>query len=371
MLRKVKVGVIGCGNISGIYLKNCQKFEILEVAACADLDLARAQAKAAEYGIPQALSVDELLADPTIEIVLNLTTPNAHAAIAQAAIRAGKSVYNEKPLTIRREEAQTLLAAAQARGLRVGGAPDTFLGAGLQTCRKLIDDGVIGRPIAATAFMLSHGPEGWHPDPEFYYKVGGGPMFDMGPYYLTALVSLMGPVQRVAGMTQITFPERTIGSQPKAGTKIAVEVPTHVTGQLDFAGGAVGTIITSFDVWATELPLIEVHGTLGTLSVPDPNTFGGPVRVRLAGEREWRAVSLTHGYAENSRGLGVADLAYALRANTPQRASGELTYHVLDIMHAIHDAAQQRQHVTLASTCAQPQPLPAGATTEQQLWSLR
>jgi predicted dehydrogenase len=369
MLRKVKMGVIGCGNISGIYLKNCTKFDILEVAACADLDLARAQAKAAEYGIPQALTVAELLADPSIEIVLNLTTPNAHAEIAQAAVQAGKSVYNEKPLTIRREDARSLLAAAQAKGLRVGGAPDTFLGGGLQTCRKLIDDGVIGKPIAATAFMVCHGHEGWHPDPEFYYKVGGGPMFDMGPYYLTALIALMGSVRRVAGMTQITFPERIITSQPKSGTKIVVEVPTHVTGLLNFAGGAVGTIITSFDVWASELPLIEVYGTEGTLSVPDPNSFGGNVRVRRAGEREWQAVPLTHGYAENSRGLGVADMAYALRAGGSHRASGELAYHVLDIMHAIHDSAQAGQHITLESTCAQPRPFPPGAATERQLWA--
>jgi predicted dehydrogenase len=354
MLPKVKVGVIGCGNISGIYLKNCTQFDILEVAACADLDLSRAQAKAQEYGIPKATTVKELLADPEIEIVLNLTIPAAHAEIALAAVEAGKSVYNEKPLTIRREDAQALLKAAAAKGVRVGGAPDTFLGGGLQTCRKLMDDGLIGKPVAASAFMVCHGHESWHPDPEFYYKVGGGPMFDMGPYYLTALVALIGPVRRVAGSTQITFPEREITSQPKAGTKVKVEVPTHVTGLLEFEAGAIGTFVTSFDVWAAELPIIEIYGTAGTLSVPDPNTFGGPVRLRRAGDQAWQNMPLAFGYAENSRGLGVADMAYGLRTAAAHRASGELTTHVLDIMHAIHDSAAQGVHVPLSSTCLRP-----------------
>jgi predicted dehydrogenase len=363
MTTSVKVGVIGCGNISGIYLKNGTRqdtpFDVLDVVACADLDMARAQAKAAEYGIPHALTVADLLADPAIEIVLNLTTPNAHAAIARAALEAGKSVYNEKPLTIQREDGLALLALAAEKGLLVGGAPDTFMGAGLQTCRKVIDDGLIGKPVSAVAFMVCHGHEGWHPDPEFYYKVGGGPMFDMGPYYLTALVSLIGPVRHVMGATQITFPERTITSQPKAGTRITVEVPTHVTGLLEFETGAIGTIITSFDVWASELPLLEIHGTEGTLSVSDPNQFGGPVHVRRMGEQAWREVPLTHAHAENSRGLGVADMALALRTGSHQRASGELTYHVLDIMHAIHDSAAQGRRIVLDSGVARPEPLPA------------
>jgi predicted dehydrogenase len=371
MLNKVNVGVIGCGNISGIYLKNCTHFDILEVTACADLDMTRAQVKAKEYGIPRALTVTELLADPSIEIVINLTTPNAHAEVALAAVEAGKSVYNEKPLAIRREDAQALLTAAAAKGLRVGGAPDTFLGGGLQTCRKLIDDGVIGKPVSATAFMVCHGHENWHPDPEFYYKVGGGPMFDMGPYYLTALVTLIGPVRRVAGATQITFPERLITSQPKTGTKIVVDVPTHVTGLLEFADGAIGTIMTSFDVWASELPLIEIHGTLGTLSVPDPNSFGGTVRVRRAGARTWEVVPLTHENTENSRGLGVADMAYALRAGVPHRASGELAYHILDVMHAIHDSAEHGRHWVLESTCARPRPYPQKISYNSEMWDCR
>lgn len=357
-MQPAKVGIIGCGAISGIYFQAGRTFEMLDIVACADLIRERAEAKAKEFGC-KAVTVEELLADPEIEIVLNLTIPNAHASIAQAAVEAGKSVHNEKPLTITREEGRKLLATAKEKGVRVGCAPDTFMGAGIQTCRKLIDDGVIGEPIAATAFMMCHGHEGWHPDPEFYYKVGGGPMFDMGPYYLTALVNLIGPVKRVSGSTRITFPERVIGSEPKKGQVIKVDVPTHVAGLMEFANGAIGTIITSFDVWAAELPRIEIYGTKGTLSVPDPNGFGGPVRVFLPQEG-WKEVSLTHGYEENSRGIGVADMAYALRSGRKHRASGELAYHVLDIMHAFHDASDQGKRVDLESTCERPAALPVG-----------
>jgi predicted dehydrogenase len=359
-MEKIKVGVIGCGNISSIYLEVAQTFDIMEIVAVADLITERSQAQAAKYHIPRVYTDDELWADPEIKIVINLTTPDAHAEVALGSVQAGKSVYNEKPLTITREDACKLQEIAQAKGVRVGGAPDTFLGGGLQTCRKLIDDGWIGQPVAATAFMLCHGHESWHPAPEFYYKVGGGPMFDMGPYYLTALVSLMGPVQRVTGSARITFPERTITSQPLYGKKIEVEVPTHVAGVLDFASGAIATIVTSFDVWSAEVPRIEIYGTHGSLSVPDPNTFGGPVRVRRAGASEWSEIPLTHGYAKNSRSVGVADMAYGLRSGRPHRASGEMAYHVLDIMHAIHDASRNGSHINLASTCQRPAALPVG-----------
>ncbi len=355
----VKVGLVGCGNISSIYFQNCLRFPILKLVACADLIPERAQARAQEFGV-EARSVEGILADPEIEVVLNLTIPKAHAEVALQALEAGKSAYNEKPLAITREDGRRMLELARANGVRVGCAPDTFLGAGIQTCRKLIDDGWIGEPVAATAFMTCHGHESWHPDPEFYYKVGGGPMFDMGPYYLTALVSLLGPVRRVTGEARITFPERVITSRPKYGTVIKVDVPTHVAGVLEFASGAIGTIITSFDVWHAELPRIEVYGSEGTLSVPDPNGFGGPVRLRRAGAEEWSEIPLSHGYSENSRGLGVADMAYGLRSGRPHRASGELAYHVLDIMHAFHDAACEGRHVTLESTCTRPAPLPMG-----------
>ncbi len=358
-MQPVKVGIVGCGAISGIYCRNLRRFPPVELAACADLDFARAEACAREYGA-RALDVNTLLADPEIEIVLDLTPPKAHYPVALAALEAGKSVYNEKPLAVEREEGRRLLDLAAEKDLLVGCAPDTFLGAGLQTCRKLIDDGAIGEPVAATAFMTCHGHESWHPDPEFYYQVGGGPMFDMGPYYLTALVCLIGPVRRATGSTRITFPTRTITSEPKQGTVIPVDVPTHVAGVLDFRNGAIGTIITTFDVWAAELPRIEIYGSEGSLSVPDPNTFGGPVRIRGAGDEEWREVPLTHPYPENSRGLGVADMALALRSGGSHRASGDLAFHVLDIMHAIHDASNNSAHVELTSTCSRPEPMPVG-----------
>jgi len=362
----VKVGVIGCGNISGIYLKNlCERFTGVAVKAVADLDPKRAAAAAGKYKGIRACAVRQLLADKSIHIVLNLTVPQAHYEVAMAAVKAGKSVYNEKPLTLSREQGQQLLAAAKKNKVLVGGAPDTFLGGGVQTCRKLIDDGWIGKPIAATAFMTSHGVETWHANPEFYYKSGGGPMFDMGPYYLTALVYLMGPVRRVTGSTQMTFPTRLITSQPFAGKVIDVEVPTHVVGVLDFAAGAVGTIITSFDVWAANLPRIEIYGAAGTLSVPDPNTFGGPVRVKRADAKEWTEIPLSHGHEVNSRGLGVADMARALQTRRAHRANGELCYHVLDIMHAIHDAAAKGRHVRLASKVERPAALPMGLADGQ------
>jgi len=359
-LKKVNVGIVGCGNISGIYLEMGQTFEILNIAAVADIIPERAKAQAEKYHIPRVLSVEEMMADPSIEIILNLTIPIAHAEVAFKALEAGKSIYNEKPLAITRQDGQKMLALAKAKGLLVGGAPDTFLGGGLQTCRKLIDDGWIGAPVAATAFMLCHGHESWHPAPEFYYKAGGGPMFDMGPYYLTALVSLMGPVRRVTGSARITFPTRLITSQPLHGTVVNVDVPTHVAGVLDFGSGAIATIVTSFDVWAHNMPCIEIYGTAGSLSVPDPNGFGGPVKVRRPGMDTWTEIPLSHGYAKNTRSIGVADMAYALRTKRPHRANGAMAYHVLDIMHAVHDASQEGKHIELQSTCAQPAPLPMG-----------
>ncbi len=356
-----KIGIIGCGNICGIYFKNLgEVFENVSVKACADLLMDRSRAKAEEFAGVKAMTVKELLADPEIAIVVNLTTPDAHYEVAMQAIKAGKSVHNEKPLALTRAQGKKMLAAAKARGVRVGCAPDTFMGGGIQTCRKLIDDGWIGTPIGAQAFMLCHGHESWHPDPEFYYKVGGGPMFDMGPYYLTALIALLGPVKRVSGSTRITFPERTITSAKKYGQKVKVEVPTHVAGVMDFAGGAIGTITTSFDVWGANVPRIEIFGTEGSLSVPDPNSFGGPVKIKRMGAKEWSEVPLSHGYVENSRGIGPADMAKAIKAKRPHRASGELAYHVLDLMHAFHDASDKGRSIMIESTCARPAPLALG-----------
>lgn len=356
----VKVGVIGCGNISGAYFNTNKSFNFFEIVACADLDVERAKAKAEEFGIAKGCSVDELLADSEIAFVINLTIPQAHGPVMLRALESGKSVYNEKPFTVTRQEAQRAIDLANEKGLRVGSAPDTFLGGGIQTCRKLIDDGEIGTPVAASAFMMGRGHESWHPSPEFYYKVGGGPMFDMGPYYLTALVSLMGPVKRVTGATRITFPERTITSQPLHGTKISVDVPTHIAGVMDFQNGAIATLVTSFDVPAHTMPNIEIYGTEGSLRVPDPNSFGGPVRIKRIGDDDWREVPLTHGYQANARGVGMADMALSMQKSRPHRANEKLAYHVLDLMHAFHDASDQERHIAMQSTCERPAPLPAG-----------
>jgi predicted dehydrogenase len=354
-IRPVSVGLVGCGNISRTYLGNAKRFPAIEIVACADLLPERARARAAEYEVPRACTVDELLADPAIELVLNLTIPNAHAEIALAAVERGKSVYNEKPLTIELADGRRLLERAAAKGGRVGGAPDTFLGAGLQTCRKLIDDGAIGEPVAATAAMLCHGHEHWHPDPAFYYQPGGGPLFDMGPYYLTALVALLGPVRRVTGSARASFPTRTITSRQRAGETIDVNVPTHAAAVLDFAAGPIVTLVTSFDVWARE-NRIEIYGSEGTLAVPDPNMFGGPVLIRRAGENDWTDVPLVHDCTDNARGLGVADMAEALREGRAHRASGDLAFHVLETMHAIHEASREGRHVTLTSSVERPAP---------------
>jgi predicted dehydrogenase len=354
---KVNVGIIGCGNIFKQYINGCRNFEILDVVAVTDIDYAKAEAVSKEHNVPALMSPEALLADPSVDIVINLTIPAAHATVSLAALAAGKHVYSEKPLAITREDGQAILAAARERGLLVGCAPDTFLGGGLQTCRRLIEDGAIGTPVAATAFMMSHGPEAWHPNPEFFYKVGGGPMFDMGPYYLTALVNLLGPVARVTGSARASFPERIATSEARNGERISVDVATHVAGVLDFANGPIATLITSFDVWSSTLPRIEIYGSEGTLYVPDPNTFSGPVLLRKSGEKEAHEVPLM--YSDKvGRGIGVADMAYAIRYGRPHRASGELAYHVLDLMHAFHDASAQGRHITMQTDLVQPAPLP-------------
>lgn len=359
MTKQIKIGVIGCGNISGIYLNNFRKlFGFLKVIACADLDPAKSRAKADEFGVPTACTVKKLLSNPDVDIVVNLTIPNAHAEINLDAIAAGKHVYCEKPLAINRKDGLKVLKAADKKGLFVGCAPDTFLGAGFQTCRKLIEDGAIGEPLATAAFMVCRGHESWHPNPGFYYQPGGGPMFDMGPYYLTALISLLGPVRRVTGSDKITFPKRIITSQPNYGKAIKVNTPTHIAGIMDFANGAIGTITTSFDVWGAQLPNIEIYGSEGTLSTPDPNGFGGPIRLLRAREKEWIDVPLIDRYADNSRGIGVADMAKAIVSGGKHRANGKMAYHVLDIMQSFHDASESGKHVEIASSCEQPEALP-------------
>jgi len=352
------IGILGCGNICNQYVAGVRKFPFLELVGVADLDPARAAAKAKEHGL-RAFSPDELLAERTVDLVINLTVPKAHTDVNLAALSAGKHVYTEKPFALKLEDASRVLALAKSAGLLVGCAPDTFLGGGIQTARGLIDAGAIGEPVAAVANFANHGPEGWHPDPEFFFQIGGGPMLDMGPYYLTALVNLLGPVKRVTGSTRMSFEERVIGSEKKKGQRIKVEVPTHHSGVYDFAAGAIASVILSFDVWSHTLPIIEVYGKEGSLRVPDPNTFGGTVEVRGPKDGAWRKIPLTHS-DKVGRGIGVADMACARSNKRAHRASGELAFHVLEAMQAVQLASEGNAPVHMKSTIQRPLPLRPG-----------
>lgn len=350
-MRKIGVGVIGCGNISDIYLKNLSTvFTNVELVCVADLDTEKSTMQAEKYGT-KAVTTRELLNNEAVEIVLNITTPVSHRTVCEMALNAGKHVYVEKPLSLNTADGRFLLDLAIEKGLKIGGAPDTFLGAGIQTCKKLIEDGWIGDIVGANAFMLCHGHESWHPAPEFYYKAGGGPMYDMGPYYLTALVALMGSIKMVAGMTKKAFDQRRITSEPLNGTVIDVDVPTHLVAMLDFENGATGQLTTSFDVWGAEVPRIEIYGTKGTLSVPDPNTFEGPVRVLTEHDQSFKEVPLCFDYAENSRGLGVSQMAEAILTGDDStfEANGHMTYHVLEIMESIHKSWKEKRFVEVES----------------------
>lgn len=357
-MTQIKAGIIGCGTISTIYMENIPHFKHLTIKACADLDMEKARTQAQKFNIPAVYTVEELLNDPDIDLIINLTIPQAHANICMQALDSNKHVYIEKPLAVTRAEGKQMLHSAQTKGLRIGCAPDTFLGAGIQTAVHLIQTGEIGTPVGASAFMIGRGHEHWHPDPTFYYEVGGGPMFDMGPYYLTGLVALLGPIKRLTGSTRINFPEREILSQPKAGTKIQVKTATHISGTIDFASGAIGSLTTSFDAFGgSSLPHIEIYGSTGTLIVPDPNTFGGPVQLRKIDEDTFTDVPLIHPFAGNCRGLGVADMARAIAHNRPHRASGQLAYHVLEAMHGFHDSSDQGIFYNMESTVETPEPL--------------
>jgi predicted dehydrogenase len=354
------VGIIGCGNISNAYFKNIPPYaEYLKIVACADIDLERAKAKATEHGLAKGYLVEELLADPEVDLVLNLTIPAAHATVNQQALKAGKHAYCEKPFALNYKEGLKTLKEAEKRKLRLGCAPDTVLGGGIQTCRKLIDDGAIGKPIAATANMLSHGPEGWHPNPDFFYQPGGGPLFDMGPYYLTSLVTMLGAVKSVSASSTLSFKERIIGSQPFLGKKIKVRTPTHYCGVLEFAKGAVATVTMSFDVWAHHAPMLEIYGTEGSIQCPDPNHFNGEVLLWTTKTKEWQKVPLTHN-GETGRGLGLADMARAIATKRPQRASGELGLHVVEIMESFQASYEAGRRIELKSKVRQPEAMPAG-----------
>jgi predicted dehydrogenase len=352
-MERLGIGIIGCGNISEAYLKAASGFPVLAIQGLADIRREATEARASQFGL-KAMSVEDMLADPSVAIIVNLTIPAAHVEVGMRALHAGKHVYSEKPLGLSTAEARPLLDLAKQKGLRLGCAPDTFLGGSHQTCRKLVDDGAIGEPLAGTAFFMCPGHERWHPNPAFYYAEGGGPMLDMGPYYITALVNLTGPVARVSGAATRARSERVITSEPLAGTKIPVEVATHVAGTLEFVSGVTVSIAMSFDVPRHRHRPIELYGTEGSLSIPDPNRFFGAIELATAA-KDWTEQPTEHGFASgNYRSIGVADMAHAIRSGRPHRASGELAFHVLEVMEAFQLSSERGAHVAIASRPERP-----------------
>jgi predicted dehydrogenase len=357
-----RVALAGCGVIAPAYAKTFNELGWVDLVACADVLSERARELAAAHDIPRALTFDELLAADDVDAVVNLTPPLAHADVTGATLESGKAAFSEKPLGVDFAEGVALVTTANQRGLRLGCAPDTWLGPGLQTCRAAIDAGLIGEPVAATGFMLGRGPEWWHPNPDIFYKRGAGPLLDIGPYYLSALVQLLGPATAVTASARITRAKRPILSEPRRGELMTVEVPTHVSASIDFAAGPIATLVTSFDVLAARPRNIEVYGTEGTLAVPDPNTFGGPVRVRGATDVEWRELPLRTTSLPERRGIGAADMLWAA-SSEPRRAhrcSGELALHVLELMTGAITAAETGTRVAMTTTCEPAPLLPEG-----------
>ena len=369
------IGIIGCGSISDAYLRGAARSRLVRVKSVADIRAEAATEKAAEHMV-QAVPVDALLADPDIEIVVNLTIPAAHAPVSLRAIEAGKHVYLEKPLATRFAEAKPVMLEAAAKGLRVGCAPDTFLGGAHQACRYAIDAGAIGVPIAGAATVLSHGMEHWHPNPAFYYQHGGGPIHDMGPYYVTQLVNLLGPVSRVTAQASTASRLRAITSEPLAGQTIAVEVPTTVNGVLSFANGANVALSHSWDVWKhSRLPL-EIYGSEGSMLAPDPNFFGGEPKVTQR-DGDWTPLDIgAHPYGEPNRVtrtgahvadhriIGLLDMAAAIRSGRPHRVSGALALHVLEVLDAFERSSLEGRHIVIETPCERPEKLPLGSGEE-------
>jgi predicted dehydrogenase len=349
-----RIGIIGCGNIAPVYIRTLKQMDWVEIVGFADGLTERSIAFAQRHG-GSSMSIDEMLGDPTIEAVLNLTPASSHALVTRSILAAGKAAFSEKPLGIDLVEGQSIIALADQSGLRLGCAPDTFLGAGLQTARAAIDRGSIGEPLAANGFMLGFGPEWWHPNPEIFYGPGGGPLLDMGPYYLTALVHLLGPAASVIGSARTAVADRVVHARGRVGDVVHATAPTHVSSIIEFASGAVATLVTSFDVKATTYRNIEIYGTEGTLAVPDPNTFGGPVKIRGILNDDWRELELTKPNIPQQRGIGFAEMLSATRAGRQHRASGELAFHVLEAMHGIVASSAQGRRFALQSTCAQPE----------------
>ena len=365
-MKRTKLGIIGCGMISSTYFAASKKFRNIEVTACHDIIPERAVAKGEEFGA-RAVSLDEMLADPEIEIVLNLTPPKEHSKVDLAVIGAGKHVYSEKPFGVDIDDALKVITLAEKKGVRVGCAPDTFLGGGLQTVRKILDDNWIGRPLSGTAIVQGRGPEKWGHAP-FFYDYGAGPMLDLGPYYVTALVNLLGPAKSVTAMTGRGEAFRTYGAevseeyqaQYKPYDRYPVNVSTHQAGVIEFGNGVLITMVASFDVHHHGHAPIEIYGTDGSLQVPDPNTFGGPVRLFRKGFTQWQDVPLAYGCTGNGRSIGAADMARALENDRPHRADGKLAFHVLEVMLAFDRSQKEGRRIDIQSTCERPAPLPLG-----------
>lgn len=353
-----RVAIAGCGVIAPAYAATLSQIASVDLVAVADELPDRAQALAERFAPARATTLDEVLADPDVDAVINLTPPLAHHAVSRAIIDAGKHIFSEKPLGVDLDQGIDLVEAAAAAGVRLGCAPDTFLGQGLQTCRAVIESGLIGEPVAANAFMLQGGPERWHPHPDIFYRHGAGPLLDMGPYYLTALVQLLGPARAISAGARITHATRTITSEPRRGERIPVEVPTHVASVVEFSAGPIATLVTSFDVQASRYRNIEIYGTEATLSVPDPNTFGGPVRIRAATDTEWHEVPLRANGLPQQRGIGASDMLWALRSGRAHRASDRLALHVLELMTGAVRAAESGRRVDLATSCTPAALLP-------------
>ena len=348
--------MIGCGNIAPLYARTLAELGWVQLASVADGMADRAEMFAAKFGA-DAVTVDSMLADTSLDAIVNLTPANAHAAVTRSILEAGKHAFSEKPLGVNFADGQSLVALAAERGLRLGCAPDTFLGAGLQAAREAIDRGAIGEPLAANAFMLGFGPEWWHPNPEIFYGPGAGPLFDMGPYYLTALTHLLGPARSAMGSARIAMTDRVIHAKGRVGEVVKATVPTHVSAILEFVSGPVATLVTSFDVKATRYRNIEIYGSEATLSVPDPNTFGGPLMVRGILGDDWREISLPKPNIAQQRGIGLADMLSAHTAGRPHRASGDLALHVLELMTSIVRSSEEGRRIDLTTTCERPAPL--------------
>lgn len=351
-----RVGIVGCGVISRTYATGAAAFDSFDIVACADLDLACAERLGDEFGLP-VQSVDELIASPEIDVVLNLTPPFAHAEVLLRALAAGKHVYTEKTLTTTLAEAHAVVGEAEGRGLRLGSAPDTFLSGTFTTARRAIDAGEIGEPRLAVASFLSPGPDAWHPNADIFYRPGAGPLLDMGPYYLTAIAALCGPYARATGRASVLRPERSIGSGPRAGERFDVGVPTHVGATLELASGALAQVTTSFDLTAGWVAELVLHGTEGSLRLPDPNTFGGPLSIRR-GRGDWEALETVSRGARDTRGIGLDDLVRAIADGRPHRASGRLALHVLEAASAIVRSAQEDRTIELETSLALLEPLP-------------